>query len=84
MSNTPDDKNFDIAGFLLAGNIMVKLVEKGVIDMRDANDIVARTRAAYTQRDSYKDESLGSDAEAYLDTLFNKLWASRPDAVGKK
>ncbi|HBR5154307.1 hypothetical protein VBS76_24935 [Klebsiella variicola] len=83
MSNAPNDNNFDIAGFLLAGNIMLKLVEKGVIDMHDANDIIARTRAAYQLRDSYKDESIGNDAEAYLDTLFNKLWTSRPDAVGK-
>lgn len=54
MSNAPNDNNFDIAGFLLAGNIMLKLVEKGVIDMHDANDIIARTRAAYQLRDSYK------------------------------
>lgn len=55
MPNTPDDNNFDIAGFLLAGNIMIKLVEKGVIDMRDAKDIIERTRAAYEHKDLYKD-----------------------------
>ncbi|HED4143275.1 hypothetical protein AB8Q38_03305 [Klebsiella quasipneumoniae] len=84
MPNTPDDNNFDIAGFLLAGNIMIKLVEKGVIDMRDAKDIIERTRAAYEHKDLYKDERFANDADTFIDSLFNKLWASRPDAAGKK
>ncbi|EPL5322464.1 hypothetical protein LJN75_002771 [Citrobacter freundii] len=78
MSGAPTDKNFDIAAFILTGNLMIKLVEKGVIDMRDANDIIARTRTAYSLRECYKDERTGSDAGEFIETLFNKLWDSRP------
>ncbi|EAA8719416.1 hypothetical protein HU47_25400 [Salmonella enterica subsp. enterica serovar Abaetetuba] len=43
MSDNVQDKDFDLAAFLLAGNIMVTLVEKGVIDMREASSVIQNT-----------------------------------------
>ena len=56
MTQNSPDSDFDFAGFLLIGNTLVKLIEKDVIDMRDAKDIIHRTQNAYKdlQRRSYR------------------------------
>ncbi len=57
MSDNDQDKDFDLAAFLLAGNIMVTLVEKGVIDMREACSIIRETQSALKNSGLYKKKS---------------------------
>lgn len=56
MSDNVQDKDFDLAAFLLAGNIMVTLVEKGVIDMREASSVIQNTQSALKNSELYKKE----------------------------
>ncbi len=78
MSESTKDKNYDFAAFSLAGNTLIKLVEKGVIDIRDAKDVIDRTRATNKFGSSLKCDVIGSPAEDCIDSLFLKLWDSKP------
>lgn len=73
------DKFFGIIGFMLVGNLMIKLIENGVINMHDAYDIIRNTQASYKNRKTF--EELEFEADEYVDLLLNKLWASRQDIV---
>ncbi|HAV9699985.1 TPA: hypothetical protein JLG89_003846 [Escherichia coli] len=80
-SITVKDSNmhFDIAGFMLAGNLMIKLIENGVINMHDVYDVIRHTQTSYNNRRTFDD--LGFDADEYINLLLHKLWDSRPDAI---
>lgn len=77
MSDNNQDKDFDLAAFLLTGNIMVTLVEKGVIDMREAYSIIRETQSALKNSELYKKE-IDETASDYIDRLFTLLWDAHP------
>lgn len=77
MSDNVQDKDFDLAAFLLAGNIMVTLVEKSVIDMREASSVIQNTQSALKNSELYKKE-IDETASDYITRLFTLLWDTHP------
>ncbi|EOV0971287.1 hypothetical protein MQ093_09560 [Edwardsiella anguillarum] len=62
---------FDFASFMLSGNILIKLVEKNILSLNEAKEIIKRARLSAPNADSFR-----HDKDIDLDWHFENLIAS--------